>query len=89
MRLVLAFFLGLFTFMVACLIGFHLFLAAINLTTWEYLSWQKISYLKTLDWSKGSPFSQGMIYNLYDNCCRRVPKYLIVWELYEAKPNKI
>jgi hypothetical protein len=88
-RLVLALFLGLFSLMVFCLIGFHLFLASINLTTWEYLSWQKIPYLKSLDWSKGSPFSQGIFYNLYDNCCRRIPKYLTVWELHPSQTSKI
>jgi palmitoyltransferase len=83
-RVLLALFVGLFTVMVACLIGFHLFLAAVNLTTWEYLSWSRISYLKNLDWNKGSPFSHGVLINLYDNCCRRAPNYLKDWDVRQV-----
>ena len=73
--------LGLLLVMVSGLIGFHLYLASVNLTTWEFLSWNKISYLKGLDKKLGSPFSNGLLMNLYGNCCRRIPKYFIVWEI--------
>jgi len=67
--------------MVGGLIGFHFYLASKNLTTWEFLSWTKISYLKGLDKRMGSPFSNGVCSNLYDNCIRRIPKYFTVWEI--------
>lgn len=53
-----------FTLMVTLLIGFHTYLAAKNITTWELLSWYKISYLKDFDRANGSPFSQGIFKNL-------------------------
>ena len=52
------------------------------------MSWNKISYLKTLDWAKGSPFSKGCLKNLYTNCCKKVPKYLIAWEIQQKSNNK-
>lgn len=73
--------LGPLLLMVSGLIGFHLYLASVNLTTREFLSWNKIPYLKGLDKKLGSPFSNGLIMNLYGNCCRRIPKYFIVWEI--------
>jgi palmitoyltransferase len=85
LNLSLAVLLAIFIVMVGGLIGFHLYLASINLTTWEFLSWNKISYLKGLDKQLGSPFSNGIVSNLYNNCCRRIPKYFIVWEVTRGK----
>lgn len=50
--------------MVICLIFYHTFLAMANLTTWENVSWGRISYLKHLRERKGSPFSRGIKQNL-------------------------
>ena len=86
-RLLLAFVLCLFIFMVGALIGFHSYLASISLTTWEYLSWSKISYLKSIDLKHGSPFSQGIIRNLYNNCCRIQTGYIIMWELHSSEKS--
>ena len=80
-RLLITIVLLLFLAMVGCLLGFHIYLASINLTTWEFMSWNKISYLKNLNKEKGSPFSHGYAKNLYVNCCKRVPKYLIPWKI--------
>merc|ERR1712190_505397 len=33
-------------FMVVCLLSFHSYLLLANLTTWEHVSWNRISYLK-------------------------------------------
>eukprot|EP00397_Hematodinium_sp_SG-2012_P030197 GEMP01031964.1.p1 GENE.GEMP01031964.1~~GEMP01031964.1.p1 ORF type:complete len:314 (+),score=49.96 GEMP01031964.1:31-972(+) len=54
---------------VCCLLFFHCFLAIANLTTWENVSWQRITYLKTLKEEKGSPFSRSLRDNLLVFCC--------------------
>ncbi len=50
---------GFFILMVGSLVFFHYFLASNNLTTWEFLSWNKISYMKVWPKRYGSPFAQG------------------------------
>lgn len=57
---------GFFFLMVGSLLCIHLYLASNNLTTWEFLSWNKISYMKVWPKIHGSPFSQGKgkLYNL-------------------------
>lgn len=50
----------LFTLMVTALFGFHTYLAMVNQTTWEAVSWQKISYLKKWPRQYGGPFSEGL-----------------------------
>ncbi len=47
---------GFFTLMVGTLIPFHIYLASVNLTTWEVLSWKNISYMKIWPRKYGSPF---------------------------------
>jgi len=53
-----------FSAMVVSLFLFHSYLATQNLSTWEFLSWNKISYLKEWNPKWGSPFTQGMKKNL-------------------------
>lgn len=48
-----------FILMVGSLLAFHVFLSSNNLTTWEFLSWNKISYMKVWPKRYGSPFAQG------------------------------
>ena len=48
---------GIFLLFVTNLLVFHSFLAVSNTTTWECLSWNKISYLKNWPRKLGSPFS--------------------------------
>ena len=56
-----------FVVMVGSLVFMHLYLASSNLTTWEFLSWNKISYMKVWPKKYGSPFSRGSrIKNLKD-----------------------
>ena len=45
-----------FELFVGSLLVFHTHLMLINLTSWEYLSWMKISYLKVWPRRYGSPF---------------------------------
>lgn len=48
-----------FIVMVGSLVFIHSYLAQANLTTWEWLSWGKISYMKVWPKKYGSPFAQG------------------------------
>lgn len=54
--------------MVSCLLVFHLYLMVLNLTTWESISWHKISYLQGIDGDK-SPFSRSCSANIAAYCC--------------------
>ena len=54
----------IFQFFVSYLIVFHSYLALSNMTTWECLSWDKISYLKLWPRNLGSPFNAGIRKNL-------------------------
>jgi hypothetical protein len=49
---------GLLAF-IGALIIFHTYLIGKGLTSWEYLSWMNITYLKVWPRKYGSPFSQG------------------------------
>ena len=42
----------------------HSYLMVKNLTTWEFLCWEKISYLGKFSKGKGSPFSLGVYKNV-------------------------
>jgi len=68
----------LFAIMVSCLLCFHCYLASVNVTTWENITWHKISYLMKLDPDSGSPFSRGLLWNLKVYCCvaRVCPTFL-------------
>lgn len=68
----------LFLLMVSFLLGFHVFLALRNYTTWEFLSWNKIEYLKESQ-LKVSPFSRGLVGNFKEYCCEKFPP-LKQWE---------
>lgn len=48
-----------FFFMVSSLWAFHTYLISKNLTTWEFLSWMKITYMKVWPKKYGSPFDRG------------------------------
>lgn len=63
---VLEFYIGVACFFTLCfavfvliLIIFHSMLAAKNLTSWEYISWMRITYLKVWPKKFGSPFTEG------------------------------
>lgn len=70
--------------MVFCLLGYHTFLAAANMTTWENIAWKQISYLRDLPEQKGSPFSRGTLQNLYIYCCPvSLPKWVPSFSRYD------
>eukprot|EP00914_Ancora_sagittata_P034108 GHVO01068911.1.p1 GENE.GHVO01068911.1~~GHVO01068911.1.p1 ORF type:complete len:390 (-),score=62.55 GHVO01068911.1:183-1322(-) len=55
-----------FIMMVLCLLSYHVGLAGSNLTTWEDMAAQRVSYMKG---ARVSPFSQGVLKNLTVYCC--------------------
>lgn len=61
----------LFILFVLNLIAFHTYLLTKNLTTWEVLSWQRISYLQHWPRKLGSPFDLGCRVNWRLFCCYR------------------
>jgi hypothetical protein len=79
-----------FLLFISYLFIFHTYLAASNTTTWECLSWSKISYLK--DWPRklGSPFNIGCRKNaklvfFYD----LMPGNYYVWKMPKRRPDII
>lgn len=78
-----------FGFMVMILIIYHTFLMMNNLTTWENVSWYKISYLKELEEENGSPFSEG-VWNNVKKYCRLnfFGKYTLENWTYKFNKNK-
>lgn len=77
-----------FILMVGFLIMVHTFLAMNNMTTWESLSWKKISYTKIWPKKYGSPFfkSYGDSLKLYFNNGNR-PEQYIHWEMPRSLPS--
>merc|ERR1711972_215736 len=60
--------IAMFFIMVLCLLCFHSFLACSNLTTWEHVSWRRITYLKGYKEDNGSPFTRSVSSNLAAYC---------------------
>ena len=73
--------ISFFIFMVTCLLGYHTFLALVNQTTWENVSWDKISYLKQRSRKLGSPFSKGIFFNLWFYCIKKYPNSYTIWNV--------
>lgn len=61
--------IALFFLMVTCLLFYHTFLLLTNLTTWEHVSWKRITYLKQLPEERGSPFARSIAWNVASYCC--------------------
>ena len=78
----------LFNLFVFYLIVFHTYLACTNTTTWECLSWDKISYLKLWPRSLGSPFNIGIRKNLRLYFCFNLSgDNYFVWRLPKRRPD--
>ncbi|XP_067428659.1 palmitoyltransferase ZDHHC12-A isoform X2 [Thunnus thynnus] len=60
--------IGVFSVVVALLLGCHLYLVSINCTTWEFMSRHRISYLKHCG-DEENPFDRGVFCNLWDFFC--------------------
>ncbi|KAH8861393.1 Protein S-acyltransferase 10 [Schistosoma japonicum] len=57
---------------VTVILGFHIYLALVNKTTWETVAHDHITYLQSLK-SHENPFNQGFLWNCYAFCCSRHP----------------
>ncbi|CAH8501310.1 unnamed protein product [Heterobilharzia americana] len=57
---------------VTLILGFHVYLASVNKTTWETVAHDRITYLQSLK-SHENPFNQGYLWNCYAFCCSRHP----------------
>ncbi|XP_023117732.1 palmitoyltransferase ZDHHC12-A isoform X2 [Amphiprion ocellaris] len=78
---------GVFSVVVALLLGCHLYLVSVNCTTWEFMSRHRISYLKTFR-DEENPFDRGVFCNLWDFFCIC---RMVVWEqVYQRNsPNPV
>ena len=78
----------LFQLFVLYLVLFHTYLASTNTTTWECLSWDKISYLKLWPRKFGSPFNIGFKKNLKLYFCFDLSgDNYFVWRLPKRRPD--
>ncbi|XP_066501036.1 palmitoyltransferase ZDHHC12-A [Hoplias malabaricus] len=75
---------GIFSVVVLLLLCIHLYLAAINTTTWEFMSPHRITYLKPCD-SEENPFDRGVICNLWDFFC---VCQTVAWERVYSRRTK-
>ena len=79
---------AIFQLFVVQLILFHSYLASTNTTTWECLSWDKISYLKLWPRKFGSPFNIGFVKNLRLYFCFNLTgDNYFVWRLPKKRPD--
>ncbi|XP_040180663.1 palmitoyltransferase ZDHHC12 isoform X2 [Rana temporaria] len=75
--LLLAFILiSIVTVVVCLLIVCQLYLISCNYTTWEFMSYYRISYLKQCDFDS-NPFDRGTVRNLWNFFCTHGP---VTWE---------
>ena len=73
---------SVFVLVVACSIIFHTYLLLSNLTTWECLSWSKVSYLTNWPRKNRSPFNIGLINNFKLYFCYNLKKDdYFVWKM--------
>lgn len=80
----------LFLLFVTNLLVFHTFLSCTNTTTWECLSWKKISYMKMWPRRLGSPFNIGIRNNLKLYCCYDLNEdNFLVWRMPRRRPDKL
>merc|ERR1712062_290025 len=64
----MGFIIRVFDLMLLYMTAYHVFLMFSNLTTWEYVSRHRISYLKKYP-PQGSPFSRSVARNVVEYCC--------------------
>ena len=79
-----------FILFVTALIFFHTILAAKNLTSWEFISWMRITYLKVWPRKYGSPFTLGSpSQNLRQFFCYPFTKRLTIypWKMPKRFPK--
>lgn len=78
-----------FLIFVVNLLVFHTYLSLTNTTTWECLSWKKISYLKFWPRKLGSPFNIGVKNNLRLYFCYDLGNdNYFIWRMPKRKPDE-
>jgi palmitoyltransferase len=77
-----------FALFVLTLVIFHGYLVSVNLTSWEFLSWMRITYLKVWPKKYGSPFTQGLRGNWKIFCYNfRNKKQCYLWTMPTSLPR--
>jgi palmitoyltransferase len=76
-----------FTLMLLSLILFHIYLMINNFTTWETLSWNKISYMRVWPRKYGSPFDFGFKKNLQLYFWPKNEGRYLTWKLPKKLPS--
>lgn len=76
-----------FTLMLTSLLMFHTYLMVNNLTTWETLSWNKISHMKIWPRKYGSPFDGGIRENIRQYFNPGQGNNFIQWKMPRALPS--
>lgn len=67
------------------LMAYHVYFMLANLTTWEYISWNEITYLDGFDQKDGSAFSVSMASNI---CIYFRPHTSAFYDWVPTKPRK-
>jgi len=77
-----------FFILTSSLLVFHTFLALNNLTTWEYLSWMNVTYMKVWPKRYGSPFTKGKKENMKLYCFFPWARslYIYPWKMPKKMP---
>lgn len=67
------------------LMFYHVYFMLANMTTWEYISWNEITYLEGFEKKDGSPFSVSSLANL---CIYMKPHEDAFYDWVPTKPRK-
>jgi hypothetical protein len=78
-----------FTLMLSSLVVFHIYLVINNFTTWETLSYNKISYIRIWPRKYGSPFDRGLKENIKLYFKEKVQGRFLTWKMPTKLPTII
>ena len=76
-----------FALMLLSLIIFHTYLILNNFTTWESLSWNKISYMRLWPRKYGSPFDRGASQNIKMYFWEKSKDKITIWKMPKKLPS--
>jgi hypothetical protein len=76
-----------FTLMLSSLVVFHVYLVINNFTTWETLSYNKISYIRIWPRKYGSPFDRGLKENIKLYFKEKVQGRFLTWKMPTKLPT--
>lgn len=78
-----------FTLMLSSLVIFHVYLVINNFTTWETLSYNKISYIRIWPRKYGSPFDKGLKENISLYFKEKVKGRFLSWKMPTKLPSMV